>query len=243
MNLKCLAIDDEPLALKQIESYIEKTPFLDAVALCNNAFEAIEILSQKQVDLLLVDINMPDLNGIDLVKSLSVKPKIVFTTAYSEYALEGFQVDAVDYLLKPISYTHFLKAVNKVKNLIELEEKAHSTDKQPEEDNLYVKADYKLVSIHIPDILYIESANEYIKFVLENGETVTTFMRLKTIESELPQDRFMRVHRSFIVNLTKIKAVDRIRIIINPKIKIPVGDLYKENFQKYVDRKFLNKQS
>ncbi len=242
MNIKCLAIDDEPLALKQIESYIEKTPFLEAVAFCHNAFEAMDILSQKEVDLLLVDINMPDLNGIDLVKSLSVKPKIIFTTAYSEYALEGFQVDAVDYLLKPISYPNFLKAVNKVKNRLELEEKAHSNEKPMEEENLYVKADYKLVSIHIPEILYIESANEYIKIVLENGESVTTFMRLKSIEAELPQDRFMRVHRSFIVNLTKIKAVDRNRIMINSKIKIPVGDLYKDIFQNYVEKKFVNKQ-
>lgn len=242
MNIKCLAIDDEPLALKQIESYIEKTPFLEAVAFCHNAFEAMDILSQKEVDLLLVDINMPDLNGIDLVKSLSVKPKIIFTTAYSEYALEGFQVDAVDYLLKPISYPNFLKAVNKVKNRLELEEKAHSNEKPVEEENLYVKADYKLVSIHIPEILYIESANEYIKIVLENGESVTTFMRLKSIEAELPQDRFMRVHRSFIVNLTKIKAVDRNRIMINSKIKIPVGDLYKDIFQNYVEKKFVNKQ-
>lgn len=241
MNIKCMAIDDEPLALKQIESYINKTPFLDPIAFCHNAFEALDILSQKEVDLLFVDINMPDLNGIELVKSLNIKPKIIFTTAYSEYAVEGFQVNAVDYLLKPISYPSFLKAVNKVKSLMELEEKAHSVEKMVEEENLYVKSDYKLVSIHIPDILYIESANEYVKIVLENGETVTTFMRLKVIETDLPQDRFMRVHRSFIVNLSKIKAVDRNRIVINSKTNIPVGDLYKEAFQHYVDKKFINK--
>lgn len=241
MNIKCMAIDDEPLALKQIEAYIAKTPFLDAVSFSHNAFEALDILSKNEIQLLFVDINMPDLNGIDLVKSLNTKPKIIFTTAYSEYAVTGFQLDAVDYLLKPITYNEFLKAANKAKNLIELEEKVHSLESTNDNENLYVKADYKLVSIRMPQILYIESANEYVKIVLENGETITTFMRLKTIENDLPADKFMRVHRSFIVNLSKIKAVDRNRIVINQKINIPVGDLYKDVFQNYIDKKFVNK--
>jgi DNA-binding LytR/AlgR family response regulator len=206
MKIKCLAIDDEPLALKQISSYIDKTPFLEDVALCHSAFEAMEFLANNQVDLMFVDINMPDLSGMDFVKSLAQKPQIIFTTAYSEYAVEGFKVDALDYILKPISYDVFLKSANKAKIWFELSQKQTETI-QTTQDSLFVKSEYKMVRIFLSEIKYIESSNEYIQIHLILGEPVTTLIRLKVMEEQLPKDKFMRVHRSFIVNLDKVKVI------------------------------------
>lgn len=237
MTIKCIAIDDEPLALQQISSYIERTPFLEQVALCQSAFEALDILSNTQVDLLFVDINMPDLNGLDFVKSLTQKPFLIFTTAYSEYALEGFKVDATDYILKPIGYEDFLKAVNKVKARFQTDNE--TSDKLSlNSENLFVKSDYKLIRINLADIKYIESANEYVQIHIENEKPITTLIRLKNMEEQLPKNRFMRVHRSFIVNLEKVKIIDRNRIVFD-KVYIPVGDQYKDTFQAFVDKTFL----
>jgi len=238
MKIKCLSIDDEPLALQQIGAYIEKTPFLEAVALCQSAFEALKYLSENEVDLMFVDINMPDLNGMDFVKSLTQKPKIIFTTAYSEYAMEGFQVDAVDYILKPISYAVFLKAANKAKTWFELNRKQTETI-ETTADCIFVKSEYKLIRIHLQEIKYIESSNEYIQIHLINDEPITTLIRLKTIEEQLPKDKFMRVHRSFIVNLDKVKVIERNRIIFDHNIFIPVGDQYRDSFQAFIDKTFL----
>ncbi len=236
MKIKCVAIDDEPLALRQISSYIEKTPFLEQIALCQSAFEALELLESKDVDLLFVDINMPDLNGLDFVKSLNKRPQIIFTTAYSEYAIEGFQVDAIDYLLKPIAYTSFLKAVNKARMWFEMKLQKPLVDNELNKE-LFVKSEYKIVRIVLSDILYIESANEYIRIHLDNNEVITTLMRLKNIEEQLSNTHFMRVHRSFIVALDKIKEIERNRIIMGYKIVIPVGDQYRDAFQEYMDKK------
>lgn len=237
-NLKCIAIDDEPLALEQINAYIEKTPFLDCVALCQGAYEALEYLSQNEVDLMFVDINMPDINGMDFVKSLKQRPQVIFTTAYSEYAIEGFQVDALDYILKPISYANFLKAANKAKTWFELNQRQSETF-QTTQDCLFVKSEYKLVRIMLADIKYIESANEYIQIHLTNDTPVSTLIRLKVIEEQLPKDKFMRVHRSFIVNLDRVKVIDRNRIVFDNKVHIPIGDQYKECFQAFIDKAFL----
>ena len=240
MKIKCLAIDDEPLALQQISAYIERTPFLEKMALCQSAFEAIEFTDQQPVDLMFVDINMPDLNGLDFVKSLKSKPFIIFTTAYSEYAIEGFKVDAVDYILKPISYDDFLRAVNRVKERMSVGVPAGTATEtvSMSKESLFVKSEYKLVRIQLSDIKYIESANEYIQIHFENGKPITPLIRLKSIEAELPKDKFMRVHRSFIVNLEKVKIIDRNRIVFD-KVYIPVGDQYKDDFQKFVDKTFL----
>ncbi len=238
MTIKCLAIDDEPLALKQISSYIAKTPFLEAVALCSNAFDAMEYLANNEVDLMFVDINMPDLNGMDFVKSLVQKPQIIFTTAYSEYAIEGFKVDAIDYILKPISYASFLKSANKAKAWFELNLK-QSESVQTTQDSLFVKSEYKMVRIFLSEIKYIESSNEYIQIHLINDEPVTTLIRLKVIEEQLPKDKFMRVHRSFIVNLDRVKVIERNRIIYDHNVYIPVGEQYKENFQAFLNKTFL----
>jgi two-component system LytT family response regulator len=238
MTIKCLAIDDEPLALKQISSYIAKTPFLEAVALYSNAFDAMEYLANNEVDLMFVDINMPDLNGMDFVKSLVQKPQIIFTTAYSEYAIEGFKVDALDYVLKPISYASFLKSANKAKAWFELNLK-QSESVQTTQDSLFVKSEYKMVRIFLSEIKYIESSNEYIQIHLISDEPVTTLIRLKVIEEQLPKDKFMRVHRSFIVNLDRVKVIERNRIIYDHNIYIPVGEQYKENFQAFLNKTFL----
>ena len=243
MKIKCIAIDDEPLALEQIGSYVQKTPFLELIATCKNAYEALEVLKEKEVDLMFIDIDMPDISGLDLVKSLVKKPQIIFTTAYSEYAFEGFQVDAIDYLLKPINYAAFLKAANKSKIWFEANspEKAEEQSKSDRKE-IFVKSNYKVVRILLADISYIESANEYIKIFLDNQEVITTFMRLKNIEELLPAGDFMRVHKSFIINLNKILAVDRNRIFIDKKKHIPVGEQYKEIFNKYMDDTFLNEK-
>ena len=238
MKIRCIAIDDEPLALEQISSYIEKTPFLACVALCQSAYEAMDYLTNNEIDLMFVDINMPDINGMDFVKSLVNKPQVIFTTAYSEYAIEGFEVDAIDYILKPISYNGFLKAANKAKTWFELNERPAET-LETTQDSLFVKSEYKLVRILLSEIKYIESANEYIQIHLINEEPVSTLIRLKVIEEQLPKDKFMRVHRSFIVNLDRVKVIDRNRIVFDQKTYIPIGDQYKESFQAFIEKTFL----
>ena len=239
MKITCIAIDDEPLAVKKIAAYIQKTPFLELVAECRNAFEAMEIINNHTVQLLFIDINMPDLNGMEFVKSLADKPYIVFTTAYSEYAVEGFQVDATDYLLKPVTYSNFLKAANKVKNLIDLNANSQKESIRATTSHLFVKSEYKLIRVELDDIKYIESQHEYIKIHLINSTPVMTQLSMKAIEEQLPPDRFMRVHRSFIVNLNKISVVERNRIVFDGKVYIPVSEQYKEKFQEYIDGNFV----
>ena len=237
MKIKCVAIDDEPLALKQIGAYLERTPFFETIALCSNAFEALQFIREGEVDLLFVDINMPDLNGLDFVRSLERKIPVIFTTAYSEYAIDGFQVDALDYLLKPISYASFLKSANKAKTWFDINHKSNEVV-QPQMDYLFVKSEHRLIRILLSDIKYIEGSNEYIIIHLMKEKPLTTLMRMKNIESMLPENHFMRVHRSFIVNLNQVKVIERSRIIFDEKIYIPVGEQYKENFQRFLDKTF-----
>jgi len=237
MKIRCLAIDDEPLALKQIGTYIERTPFLEKIALCSSALEALKYVREEEIELLFVDINMPDLNGMDFVKSLEQKIPVIFTTAYSEYAIEGFQVDALDYLLKPISFPSFLKSANKAKAWFDLTKKTPEMT-QPTQDYIFVKAEHRLIRIFLADIKYIEGSNEYIVIHLVKDKPVTTLMRMKNIENELPENLFMRVHRSFIVNLSQVKVIERNRIIFDEKIYIPIGEQYKENFQRFLDKTF-----
>lgn len=238
MKITCIAIDDEPLAVKKIASYIQKIPFLELVAECRSAFEAMEILRSNKIQLMFIDINMPDFNGMEFVKSLTDKPYIVFTTAYSEYALEGFQVEAVDYLLKPISFSNLLKAANKVKELVDLKSAIQPGTVKSTANHLFVKSEYKLVRIDLDDIKYIESQHEYIKIHLTNSAPVLTQLSLKAIQEQLAPDKFMRVHRSFIVHLNKISVIDRNRIVFDGKVYIPVSDPYKEKFQEYLDGNF-----
>ncbi|MDP4222834.1 MAG: LytTR family DNA-binding domain-containing protein [Bacteroidota bacterium] len=233
-----IAIDDEPLALQLIGGYIEKTPGLKLAGKFDNPLDAMDFLSNEAVDLIFLDIQMPDLTGIEFARSLVKGPKVIFTTAYEKYALEGFRLDVVDYLLKPFSYEEFLRAVQKAQRLIKLEE---SVPDQVEANNefLFLKSDYKIKRINFNDILYIEGLKDYVKVYTQNSQKpVLSLTTMKLIESKLPQAKFMRVHRSFIVNLEKIDTIERSRIVFG-KVYIPVSEQYKEQFQKYLEKNFL----
>jgi two-component system LytT family response regulator len=236
MKIRCLAIDDEPLAVKKIAAYIQKIPFLELVSECRNVSETMEVMSKNDIQLLFIDINMPDISGMEFVKSLRVKPYIVFTTAYSEYAVEGFEVQAVDYLLKPISFVNLLKAANKVKVLMDLKANNQNGNKEESANFMFVKSAYKSIRVDFDTIKYIESQHEYIKIHLLSNESVTTKMSLKSIEELLPANKFVKVHRSFIVNLKEVSVIERNRIVFEKKIYIPISEQYKESLQKRIDR-------
>ena len=236
--ITCIAIDDEPLALRQITTYIDKTPFLDLKDCFEGPIDAITYLQTHTVDLMFVDINMPDINGLDFVKSLENPPKIIFTTAYSEYAVEGFRVDAIDYLLKPIDYATFLKASNKAKSWFDIHEK-QPEQIQSNEDFLFIKSEYKIVRIKLEDIRYIEGMREYIRIHLTNDKPIMTLLSMKAMEAQLANKSFMRIHRSYIVNLNKITTIERNRIIFD-KVYIPVSDQYKDKFQQFIEKNFLS---
>ena len=236
--IRCIAIDDEPLALRQIAEYIKKTPFLELAGLCGSAIQAMEMLDTTLVDLMFVDINMPDLSGMEFVKTLENPPLIIFVTAYGEYALEGFRVDAVDYLLKPISYTDFLRSANKAKAWYDALQKKPA-EVSSNKDFLFIKSEYKILRINFDEIKYIEAMSEYIRIHLTNAKPVMTQLSMKAIEEKLPEDRFMRVHRSFIVSLSKISVIERNRIIFDGNVYIPVSEQYKAKFQNYLDKNFL----
>lgn len=247
--IRCIAIDDEPLALIQLTGYIEKVPFLELVKACNNVLEALDLLAKDTVDLIFTDINMPDLNGVDFVKSLVNKPIIIFTTAYTEYAVDGFRVNAIDYLLKPLSYSEFLKATNKALHQYELQAKVqqHALPvlsevlAENENSNLFIKADYKMIRLDMDKIIYMESQNEYIRIFFENQKPIMTLLSMKKLEERLPAERFMRVHRSYIVNLKKITAIANNRIIYGKDIYIPIGNQYKDRFNEYLEKHYLGK--
>lgn len=246
--LKCIAIDDEPLALRQVTSYIAKIPCLQLVASCSNALEAQSLLAAQQVDLIFVDINMPDLNGVDFVRTLTERPMVIFTTAYSEYAVEGFKLDAVDYLLKPFGFADFSRSVAKANSLYELRNNQRNaaaaepaSEAEPKDrEYISVKADYKVSLVRIADIVYLESEGEYVRLHLADGSAITTLFRLKNMEAALPSEQFMRVHRSYIVNLRSIKAYVKGRVFLNDTEYVPIGENYKEAFQRYVDANFKN---
>ena len=237
--IRCLAIDDEPLALQQLVTYIGKVPFLELAAQCHSALEAKTFLEQDTVDAIFCDINMPDLNGMDFIKSLAVPPLIVFTTAYSEYAVEGFRVNAVDYLLKPFGLQDFQRAANRLKDRLEMKNERY--DNSQADNSLFLKTEYRMVKISIQDIRYVEAMSEYLKVYLDSEKKpIVTLLSMKKMEERLP-DNFMRIHRSYIVNLSKIQEVNKNRIIIDNDTYLPIGDLYKDTFQAYLDTKFLGK--
>ena len=236
--ITCIAIDDEPLALKQVIGYIDKTPFLSLENSFTSAIKALEYLNENQIDLMFVDINMPDLSGIDLVKSLTNPAKIIFTTAYREYAFEGFQVDAADYIVKPISYSEFLKAVNKVKErYFNVKEEVSSI--QTNEQFLFIKSEHKIIRIDFNNIKYVEGMRDYIRIHLEGQKPIMTLTGIKKIMEHLPGEKFMQVHRSYIVNLNKISTIERNRIIFDNTVYIPISEQYKESFQNYLENNFL----
>lgn len=234
--IRCIAIDDEPLSLAQICTYISKIPYLELVGKCRDALEAMKIISETQVDLMFVDINMPDLNGLDFVRSLTQKPKVIFTTAYSEYAIEGYKVEAVDYLLKPFSFQDLLGAADRARRLIE----DKTADELRVQDNsIFVKSEYRISRIDVSDIKYVESMGEYLRIFIEGQpKPLMPLMSMKRMEEILPAKNFMRVHRSFIVNLDKIQEISRMRIIFDD-VYIPVGDNYKQKFMEYINERSI----
>ena len=244
--IKVLAIDDEPLALQQLVAYIKKVPFLELAGECQSALEAREILNQEPIDAVFCDINMPDLNGMDFVKSLAAPPLVVFTTAYSEYAVEGFKVNAVDYLLKPFGLQDFQRAANRLKERLETAAPAVETvpelpNQSDEDDTIFVKTDYKVVKLAISDIRYIEGMSEYLKIHLQSQpKPVVTLLSMKKMEEYLPP-YFMRIHRSYIINLKQIQEVNKNRVIMDADTYLPIGDNYKEAFNDYLNTKFLGK--
>ena len=226
MILRCAIVDDEPLALGLLESYVNKTPFLQLTGKYSSAVQAMKELPGEEVDLLFLDIQMPELNGL-----VDSRTRIVFTTAFGQYAIDGYRVNALDYLLKPISYVDFLQAANKALQWFELVQK-------PEEiDSIFVKSDYKLVQVELKKIMYIEGLKDYIKIYTEDdAKPILSLMSMKAMEELLPSSRFIRVHRSFIVQKDKIRVIDRGRIVFD-KTYIPISDSYKQVFQAFLDER------
>jgi DNA-binding LytR/AlgR family response regulator len=245
MILNCIAVDDEPLALGLVCSFIEQTPFLKLTGSYSSAVEALGGLQDKKVDLIFLDIQMPNLNGLELARVLDSrgpnKPRIIFTTAYNQFALEGYKVDALDYLLKPFNYEEFLHAANKALTYVELLQRSNTAapvvdEQRTEDEYLFLKIEYQLVRIALKDILYIEGLKDYVKIHLQNTEkALLSLTSLKALEEKLPAKRFMRVHRSFIVSLDKINSITRNALQIG-KINITVGDQYKDAFGQFLSK-------
>lgn len=232
MTLRCAIIDDEPLAAKLLESYARKTPFLDVTGVYGSAVTAMADLRRQPVDLLFLDIQMPELSGMEFARLLPKQTKVVFTTAFSQYAVDGYKVEALDYLLKPISYDDFLCSANKA---LAWFSGGNAGSGGGEERFLFVKSEYKLVKVNFDDILYIEGLKDYVKIYLDSGQRpVMSIINMKSLESFLPAPEFMRTHRSYIVHTTKITAVDRARIVVEDTF-IPISDSYKDNVQTYLD--------
>jgi len=233
-----VAIDDEPLALKLITGYIEETPDLSLLRNFTNPLKASVFLKENIVDIVMLDIQMPELNGIEFTRQMNRGPKVIFTTAYKNYAIEGFKLEVVDYLVKPFSYQDFLKAIKRAEKLINLEKRSYENIESNNEF-LYLKSNYKIKRINFNNIQYIEGLNDYVRIhAASSGEPIQSQVTLKTIESKLPAGKFMRIHRSFIVNLQKVETIDRGRIVFG-KAYIPVGDKYKEKFEDFLRKNFL----
>ena len=235
--IKCIAIDDEPLALEQITSYIKRTPGIMLVQACQSAEQAREAAESGEIDAMFVDINMPDLNGLDFVRSLAAPPLVVFTTAYSEHAIDGFRLDAVDYLLKPFGMDEFNHAALKLKRQFELERRVSVQNLL--DDTIFFKTEHKVVKVHMHDIRYVEGMSEYLKIYVEGQRPIVVLLSMKRIEERLPAVKFMRIHRSYIVNLQKIQEVNKNRVILDNDTFLPIGDSYRDKFVGYLNAKEL----
>lgn len=240
-KISCYIVDDEPLALSLVEGYVNKTPFLELQGKFSSALACSAAINDNPPDIIFLDIQMAELSGIDFAKIMSDKSRIIFTTAFQQYALEGYKVNALDYLLKPFSYSEFLQAANKAYEWVTMKKKAESPKSQEEEKStsIFVKTDYKLIKIEIDDILYIEGLKDYLKIFIENNtHPVVTHITMKAMEEQLPAEKFLRVHRSFIIQKSKIRVVEHNRIVFG-KTYIPVSDTYKENFEQFIKDKLL----
>ena len=236
MIIKCAIIDDEPLAAGLLESYANKTPYLSLTGTYNSAIQAMKDLRENPVQLLFLDIQMPELSGIEFAKILPKDTKVIFTTAFPQYAVEGYKVNALDYLLKPISYEDFLKSTDKALEWFSAKQKQ---DIYSRDRFMFVKSDYKLLRIGLDDILYIEGLKDYVRFYLKNGEKVMSLMSMKKLEDYLPKPEFLRTHRSYIVHMPEVRSIDRFRIVFGD-VFIPISDNYKEEVQQYLDTHTLS---
>ncbi len=241
MILSCFIIDDEPLALGLIEGYVNKTPFLKLTGKFHSAIEATESVRTNPPDVIFLDIQMAELNGMDFAKIVPKESRIIFTTAFQQYALESYKVNALDYLLKPFGCADFLQAANKALHWFEMERKTNTQVLLPaKRDTIFVKADYKLLQIEIKNIIYVEGLKDYVKIYLEDtAKSVISHITMKAMEDMLPKDPFMRVHRSYIVNTDKIKEIEHNRIVFG-KVCIPISDSYKDSFQHFLEKKMIN---
>ncbi|MDB5135136.1 MAG: response regulator transcription factor [Mucilaginibacter sp.] len=238
--IRCLVVDDEPLALHILEDYISKMPFLQLVKATTNPIEALQLVQQGNVDLVFLDVQMPELTGIQFLRIANGKAKVILTTAYPQYALEGYELDVIDYLLKPIAFDRFFKAVQKAQAILQPSAKPEiKTEQAPQSDFLsdfiFVKTEHKIQKVYLNDILFIEGLKDYIS-IFTPAERIITLQNMKKMEDALPERHFIRVHKSYIVSLNKIDSIERSRIFIKDKI-IPVGDTYREEFFKIVDGK------
>lgn len=231
MTIKCAIIDDEPLAAGLLESYAKKTPFLHLIGTYGSAIEAMKELRDHPAQLLFLDIQMPELSGIEFAKILPPETKIIFTTAFQQYAIEGYKVSALDYLMKPVSYEDFLKAANKALEWFTVSQKQQLYAK---DRFMFVKSDYKLVRVNLDDILYIEGLKDYVRIYMEDGQKILSLMNMKKLEDYLPRPEFLRTHRSFIVHMTKTQSVDRFRLVFGSEY-IPISETYKDDVQQYFD--------
>lgn len=241
MQLRTLIIDDEPIALEKLKNYVERIPVLELCGVYSSGLEAIKHISENNIDLIITDINMPDLNGIDFVKSLPNSPLVIFTTAYSEFAVDGFKISAVDYILKPYGFVEFQTAINKA--LEKHSRSLHQKSEQPVENSLFFKVDYRFVRINLSDIRYIKGYGEYLQIFVENKKNpVVTLSSFANIKEKL-SDNFLQVHRSYIVNMNRIETVERNRIMISGDEEIPVSDSYKQELQQYLQQHSLNSRT
>ena len=232
MTLNCIIIDDEPLAAELLASYARKTLFLNLIGVFNSAIEGIKVIRENRVDLIFLDIQMPELSGLEFAKILPKETKIIFTTAFSQYAVDGYKANAVDYLMKPVSYDDFLAGANRA---LEWFRSVRQSENASDDRFIFVKSEYKLVKIMFDDILYIEGLKDYVKIYLTDGrDPVMSLMNMKKIEESLPKPEFMRIHRSYIVHMRKIEGIDRFRVVIGNAI-LPISDSYKTTIQDYLD--------
>ncbi|WP_295800164.1 LytTR family DNA-binding domain-containing protein [Mucilaginibacter sp.] len=243
--IRCLIVDDEPLALHILEDYISKIPFLKLVKATTNPIEALTLVQEKLVDLVFLDVQMPELTGIQFLRIANGKAKVILTTAYPQYALEGYELDVIDYLLKPIAFDRFFKSVQKAQGVlqpaaapIQPEPVQHQIQQQQNDflsDFIFVKTEHKIQKVYLNDILFIEGLKDYIS-IFTPGERIITLQNMKKMEDALPEKNFIRVHKSYIVSINKIDSIERSRIFIGDKV-IPVGDTYREEFFKIIDGK------
>ena len=231
MTISCAIIDDEPLAAGLLESYAKKTPFLELIGTYNSAIMAMKDLRDNPAQLLLLDIQMPELSGIEFAKILPKETRIIFTTAFPQYAVEGYKVDALDYLLKPVSYEDFLKSTGKALDWFSVVQRQ---DAYRRDRFMFVKTDYKLQRVNLDDILYIEGLKDYVRSYLKDGQRIMSLMSMKKLEEYLPKPEFLRTHRSYIVHMSETPLVDRFRIVFGEEY-IPISENYKDEVQNYFD--------